>query len=1045
MLYPKNTSEHLDPKLFENPSAEYRGAPFWAWNCELKEAQLLRQIDYFKEMGMGGYHIHARNGLATAYLGEEFMRLVKVSHGKGMQNDMLTWLYDEDRYPSGTAGGLVTEERDDLALSYLLFTPYAYGEVPKEKRVTRAVEACKENGKLLGHWAVRLDCNGYLVSYRRLAAGDTPCDGEALYHAYIERVAPQSWFNNKPAGNVMDPEAVDRFIEVTHERYREALGEHFGKTVPGIFTDEPHFVAKGNMNFAQAGEDIITTFTDDFCKTFNTAYSYDLLDRLPEIFWEQSDGSLSETRWHYHDHCAQRFTDAFCKRIGAWCTANGILFTGHLMSERFLLGQTYAMSEAMRNYPAFGLPGIDILADNWEYTTVKQAQSIVRQYGRPGMLSELYGVTDWSYDFRGHKLQGDWQAAMGVTVRVHHLTWVSMEGEAKRDYPASIGYQSPWYREYKLVENYFSRLNTALTRGKAICRIGVIHPIESYWLRFGPEEHTGAERGQREADFQKLAEWLLYSHLDFDYICESLLPSQCAQGSAPLRVGEMAYDAVLVPDCITLRAATVERLEDFAAAGGQLIFAGRVPDYVDAMPSDRVRELASKVKTVQYNPTDIIKALEPARDVEVISRKTGLRAEALVYQLRQDGEGRWFFLCHGDKPKNPDVPQADDLAIRLAGNWKATLYDAMTGDSSSIEACHSAGATVINRTFWPHDSLLLRLEPCVVQETSQDVCLSNTKTEASESISLADFQPVRLPLECPVTLSEPNVLILDWAEFAAEGGTFEPEEEVLRIDAMLRQRFGWEKRDGMLCQPYAVKAKQRYEHEITFRFRIKSHVEVSGAKLALERAADCRICFNGTQVPVTVDGWYVDEDIHTVPLPLIRAGENTLEVTVPIGRRVGAEACYLLGDFGVHVRGAQTEITEPVRSLCFGDYAEHGLPFYGGNVTYHLEVETGRDFTVSATNFRNPLLAVEVDGVRAGVIAWAPYSLSVNAAQGKHAVDITAFGNRYNTFGSIHNADLRFYFPGNPGAWRTEGSQWSREYRLKPTGILVSPIIKTRI
>ncbi len=65
------------------------------------------------------------------------------------------------------------------------------------------------------------------------------------------------------------------------------------------------------------------------------------------------------------------------------------------------------------------------------------------------MLSELYGVTDWSYDFRGHKLQGDWQAAMGVTVRVHHLTWVSMEGEAKRDYPASIGYQSPWYKEYR--------------------------------------------------------------------------------------------------------------------------------------------------------------------------------------------------------------------------------------------------------------------------------------------------------------------------------------------------------------------------------------------------------------------------------------------------------------------------------------------------------------------------------------------------------------------------------------------------------------------
>ncbi len=88
---------------------------------------------------------------------------------------------------------------------------------------------------------------------------------------------------------------------------------------------------------------------------------------------------------------------------------------------------------------------------------------------------------------------------------------------------------------------------------------------------------------------------------------------------------------------------------------------------------------------------------------------------------------------------------------------------------------------------------------------------------------------------------------------------------------------------------------------------------------------------------------------------------------------------------------------------------------------------------------------MDVDGKRAGVIAWAPYSLPVSAAHGKHRVDITAFGNRYNTFGSIHNADLNFYFPGNPGSWRTQGSAWSREYRLKPTGILVSPVIEAKL
>ncbi len=131
---------------------------------------------------------------------------------------------------------------------------------------------------------------GYLVSYRRLAdAWQAPGDDEALYTAYLERVAPQSWFNNRPSGNVMNPEAVDRFIELTHERYfAKRLAEHFGKTVPAIFTDEPHFVAKGNMNFARAGEDVMSPpLPYDFCETFEAEYGYDLLDRLPEVFWER--------------------------------------------------------------------------------------------------------------------------------------------------------------------------------------------------------------------------------------------------------------------------------------------------------------------------------------------------------------------------------------------------------------------------------------------------------------------------------------------------------------------------------------------------------------------------------------------------------------------------------------------------------------------------------------------------------------------------------------------------------------------------------------
>src|SRR5699024_9435002 len=105
--------------------SEYRGTPFWAWNCKLDKDELLWQIDVLKEMGFGGFHMHSRSGMATPYLTDEFMDLVKACRDRAVRNKMLCYLYDEDRWPSGAAGGLVTRDKRYRA-RYLLMTPTPY-------------------------------------------------------------------------------------------------------------------------------------------------------------------------------------------------------------------------------------------------------------------------------------------------------------------------------------------------------------------------------------------------------------------------------------------------------------------------------------------------------------------------------------------------------------------------------------------------------------------------------------------------------------------------------------------------------------------------------------------------------------------------------------------------------------------------------------------------------------------------------------------------------------------------------------------------------
>lgn len=1028
MFYPENQKKRLDEKIFRNPPCEYRAAPFWAWNCDLNKDLLLREIDQMKRMGMGGFHMHVRTGMSTTYLSDGFMQLIRDCVDKAKEERMRAYLYDEDRWASGAAGGYVTREERYRA-RYLLFTTVSY-EQAEENPASVPVDSPRTGkGRLLARYAVRLNDEGELAEYRLLKDGKQADAAETAWYAYLEIEKESPWFNNQTYVNTLDKKAIERFVEITHERYKEVVGNEFGGAVQSIFSDEPQFSRKTTLGFAEEKKDVVLPWTDDLPDTFRAAYGEELLAGLPELYWELPGGAVSLIRYHYHDHIAERFAEGFADTVGTWCARNGLLLTGHMMEEPTLKSQTAALGEAMRSYRSFQLPGIDMLCDWREYTTAKQAQSAAHQFGCPGVMSELYGVTNWDFDFRGHKLAGDWQAALGVTLRVPHLTWVSMEGEAKRDYPASIGYQSPWYTEYPMVEDHFARLNTVLTRGKAQVRLGVIHPVESYWLHWGPSEATALVRDEMDEHFQSLAQWLLYGLIDFDYISESLLPQQCEAGNAPLSVGEMAYDVVLVPDCQTLRATTVDRLESFVAAGGRLVFAGRIPELVDAKPSSRVKELAQRAECISFSKGAILSALDGVRFVDIRDDK-GMRTTNLLHQVRAEGDTRYVFLCHGEKPENPDVCPREDIVLRIRGEWKVRRMDTETGEIAPLHVAYEKGRTVLRYAFYAYDSLLIELTP--------------GRAEAGEDAPAEkkfDYYALWHPVE--IALSEPNVLLLDTAQYAFDDEeNWRDEEELLRADDAFREELGYPLRKKEVAQPWVV-PDEPITHHLRLKFTVHCEMEIKAPQLALEKAESVEIAVNGCPVDNASVGWFVDESIKKVQLPDLPAGDSVIELTLPFGRRSNVEWCYLLGDFGVRVQGAEKTVIPPVRRLGFGDWTTQGLPFYCGNVTYKIPVRVEKDtLTIRVPQYRGSVLGMEMDGVRQGDMAYAPYEYTfANLQPGEHEVGITVYGNRVNGFGCVHNCDDSTSWFG-PDCWRSEGVRWCYEYRLRKSGLLVSPQIE---
>ena len=1041
MLYKQNSEKELKDELFLNPTSEYRGAPFWSWNCKMTPELLEKQIDYLKEMGFGGFHMHSRSGMDNPYLSEEFMGLVKSCVNKAKKEKMLAWLYDEDRWPSGAAGGLITKDPKYRG-RFLSFVPAENVKVSEKYKSN-----IKKDGKILCDYSnetnkkdaineakpyfvaaydIVLDENGYLQSYDMIKR-----TSKAKGTKWLAFSVPQpcsGWYNGFTYVDTLSKKAIEKFVEVTHETYKKYVGDEFDKTIPAIFTDEPQFAREINLSFPNEKKDCHLAWTDDLPQTYLKAYGEELLPHIPEFLWDLPDNKISIDRYRFHDHICERFTSAFSSICGKWCDKNNIKLTGHMMEEPSLMSQTAMIGEAMRAYKYFGFPGIDMLCNRVELTTAKQTQSAVHQYGKEAMTSELYGVTNWDFDFRGHKFQGDWQAALGVTIRVPHLSWVSMKGDAKRDYPASINYQSPWFREYKYIEDHFSRLNTALTRGKPSVKIGVIHPIESYWLHWGPGKTTLSVRNQMEERFNNFINWMLFAQLDFDYISESLFKEQCKDVTNPIKVGKMEYDVIIVPGLETMRKTTFDRLKDFSNAGGKLVFMGEEPKYIDAKIDSAASELYNKSIHIPFERFSLLNVLEENREIE-IRQSNGDFTPNYIYQMRNDGKCKWLFISNA-KPYNiPDVDDGRKIYIKIKGEYQPLLYNTLNGQITSIDYRVEKGFTYIETIAYLHDSFLFKLTKAI----KKNLVLPKEKENV---IKVIDFKS-----KVKYLREEPNVIVLDMAEYKWDDmETYLPKDEVLRIDAIVRKKLGIPAKTGK--QPWTLK-EEKTEHTITLKYEFESKITVRDAKIALEDAKDSIVYLDGKKINMLVDGYFTDESIETIKLPEISPSKHIIEITKPIGQRTNTEWSYLLGDFNVLNEGLENTIIEKTDNIGFGTITSQGMPFYGGNIKYTCEIDLDEevDLNIHANNYRGALISVKLDDNELGKIVFSPYNLKAsNVSKGKHTIEFTVFGNRYNCFAALHNAEIALKWAG-PGMWFTKGDRWCYEYRIRDFGILASPII----
>lgn len=1021
---------------FENPSNEWRGKPFWSWNGKLDEKELLRQVDVAEEMGFGGYFMHSRVGLQTEYLGDEWFRLTNAvadyGHKKGLEN----YLYDEDRWPSGTAGGYVTQN-PDYRMNFMTMKI-----VP--------IRQFEWNDSITAAFSCNLSGTSFTDLKRLFPKEDTAIEkGNSVLVFFREKAACTNFVNGASYVDVMNREATDKFIELTHEAYKKNCGDRIGTKIKGIFSDEPHrgplFTVFGNDNI---NKPYMAPWTDKFAEEYSKRFEGDIIDKLPYLFLHCDGEVYNKVKWEYCELAQELFLKNFLKPIYDWCDANDMQYTGHVLHEDNFVSQVAMQGSLMRSYEYMHIPGVDVLTQsNRNYWIVKQLTSVARQTGRKHLLSELYGCTGWQMTFEDYKEAGDWQALFGINLRCPHLSWYTMEGEAKRDYPASIFFQSGWYKDFKFVEDYYARLGLLLSQGQPQCDLLVINPIESVFAQVAVDVFNGLSPAspviaEMERKYAELFHWLQGEHIDFDYGDEEMMSRLGSvdidkSGIPLLQLGQARYKTVLVGNMATMRSSTLELLRKFQEKGGKIVLAGDAPGMLDVEKSEIPKQFLSNVACVPYEKERVASAILSTLDpmATVWNNVSNRKISDIYCQVRKDSERTYYVFMNMSKDRD-----YKNVKLVLPQIGHLSKWDCRSGKVYEEEAAQGEHNTSVQTGFAPLEEH--------IYVVSKNPIGKHKNVQGASMTKIFEF-----PEKFDYELNEPNVLPLDRAYYTVGNERSDKLTEILKIDRKVRETFGLKYRGGDMLQPwfftkkYGKNSKTYGMVALTFPFEIATLPD-DDIYLCIETPDAFDISLNGEPVSAKVEGWWIDPCFKKIKLDKswLKTGKNRIDLRTTFTEDKNLEALYLVGNFGVEHYLTEPALTSLPESLYIGDLVDQKLPFYSGTVSYkvpYIFSKTANEkLRLFVPSFEGACVKVR-KGEKTDMIAFTPYMLDITSyAQGEDSFWLEVVLTRRNTFGPLHQLPARTGAYG-PESFVTEGEKYTDKYVLLPSGLSEKPYISS--
>lgn len=654
----------------------------------------------WKARGFGGIvcNVHFRDYLRS----EENWKAFGEGVRQALDLGMTVWLYDEEGYPSGAAGGLTLEGHPEWeAQGVVCVAAETNGEAVKldlpagQVVAARACPLVTQTASLQRSADILSAVSGQQLTW-------TPPAGKWRVFAFVAKRlyegthAEANLHAKRPYPNLLLPEPTARFIQLTHQEYARRFPQ-FLSAFEAIFTDEPSLMSV----FLRPQPHPAIPWSPTLPAQFKKEYGYDLLPTLPALFADTDNSP--KIRCDFWRLIGKLVSENYFKQIQGWCRQHGIASTGHLLAEENLRDHAGFYGNFYTCARHLDYPGIDCLTSKpatvpWHIA--KLIGSIACVHGRTKTMSE---TSDFAQIYRP---SGDQRP-------IEQVTEAEVRGTCNRLYVGGINTITSYYswrglssEQQQRLNEYIGRLGVMLTGGQHVCDIAVFYPVESVWAHYVPATRGATNDPQAvaiERAYRAVSDHLFQNRRDFDYVDSDALRQAQVRGGR-LHIAQERYRVLILPHADTVPLEVWRKVAQFWRGGGVVIAVGALPqnstqNFPDAEVQRLSREMFGEVAGVTplpvrqnrkggvgvYVPTDKEPMLPTVLDslllpdFHVASKPSPLR----YTHYRQQGREVYFIL--NDSPN-----EAEETGF-FSADGAPEIWDPETG-SVTVEKATSTGS-----------------------------------------------------------------------------------------------------------------------------------------------------------------------------------------------------------------------------------------------------------------------------------------------------------------------------------------------------------------